>query len=140
MAVLGVAAAVLYGSMKVSAAGLTNACTNTISANFNGTAIPAGSSIWFPSALTPAQPTSPSSIYVYSFTISFVANGTTYYCYNHPPVNRINFSSSATTAQETYYQASKRWTGTTPSGLRATSFLLPAFWRCRLACQAAFSR
>jgi hypothetical protein len=123
---LSVAAAALYASMKVAAAGLTNSCTSTISATFNGTAIPAGSSIWFTSALTPAaQPTSPSSIYVYSFTISFVANGTTYYCYNHPPVNRINFSRSVTTGQLIYYQASNSWISTMPTGLRGNVFLAP---------------
>ena len=134
MVLFGVAAAVLYGSMKVLAAGLTNACTSTISANFNGTTIPAGSSIWFTSALTPgAQPTSPSSIYVYSFTISFVANGTTYYCYNHPPVNRINFSSSATTGQLIYYQASNSWISTMPIGLQGNVFLAPCILEVRNA-------
>ena len=126
MVLLSVAAAVLYGSMKVSGAGLTNACTSTISANFNGTAIPAGSSIWFTSVLTPAgQPMIPSSIYVYSFTISFTANGTTYYCYNHPPVNRINFSSSAKTAQLIYYQSSNSWISTVPTGLSGNVLLAP---------------
>jgi hypothetical protein len=126
MVMFSVAAVVLYGSMKVAAAGLTNACTSTINANFNGTAIPAGSSIWFTSVLTPAaQPKSPSSIYVYSFTISFVANGITYYCYNHPPVNRINFSSSATTGQVIYYQSSNSFISTYPTGLRGNVLLAP---------------
>ena len=129
--VLSVATAALYGSKVLATEGWTNACTSTISANFNGTAIPAGSSIWFTSVLTPAgQLTNPGSgaqgaVYVESFSVSFTANGTTYNCYNHSPVNIINFSNSATTAQETYYQESNSWIGTVPTGLSGNVLLAP---------------
>jgi hypothetical protein len=131
MVLLIVAGAALYGSKVLATEGWTNACTSTISANFNGTAIPGGSSIWFTSALTPAgQLTNPGSgaqgaIYVQSFSISFTANGTTYNCYNHSPVNVINFSKSATTGQLIYYQGSNSWISTVPTGLPGNVFLAP---------------
>jgi hypothetical protein len=131
MAVIGIAAAALYGSRVLAQEGWTNQCTSTISANFNGTAIPGGSSILFTSVLTPAgQLTNPGSgpqgaIYVESFQISFTANGTTFYCYNHQPVNVLNFSSSATTAQLTYYQSSNSWVSTFPTKLPGNVLLAP---------------
>ncbi len=129
--VLGLAAAALYGSKVLATEGWSNSCTSTISTNFNGTAIPAGSSIWFTSVLTPAgQLTNPGSgaegaIYVESFSVSFTANGTTYNCYNHAPVNVINFSNSLTTAQFTYYQASNSFITNVPTGLRGNVLLAP---------------
>jgi hypothetical protein len=131
MVVLGVAAAALYGSKVLATEGWTNSCTSTISANFNEAAIPAGSSIWFTSALTPAgQLTNPGSgsagaIYVESFVVSFTANGTTYYCYNHQPVNVLNFSTSATTGQVIYYQSSNSFISGYPTGLRGNVLLAP---------------
>jgi hypothetical protein len=131
MVMLSVATAALYSARVLAREGWTNACTSTISANFNGIAIAGGSSIWFTSVLTPAgQLTNPGSgargaIYVHNFSISFTANGTTYYCYNHAPVNVLNFNTSATTGQLTYYQSSNSWTSTYPTGLRGNVFLAP---------------
>jgi hypothetical protein len=131
MVMLSVAAAALYGSKVLAQEGWSNSCTSTISANFNGTAIPGGSSIWFTSVLTPAgQLTNPGSgaagaIYVESFAISFTANGTTYYCYNHQPVNVINFSNSLTTAQFTNYQAFNSFITNVPTRLRGNVLLAP---------------
>jgi hypothetical protein len=128
MVMFSVAAAVLYYPMKVLAQGqfFKYQCTSTISANFNGTSIPGGSSIWFVSSLTPgAQLTSSGSIYVKSFTISFSASGKTYICYNFAPTNILNFSSSATIAQLIYYQGNNTWISTFPLGLLGNVFLAP---------------
>jgi hypothetical protein len=132
MVVLSVAGAAVYGSMKVHAIeGWSNACTSTISANFNGTAIPADSSIWFTSVLTPAgQLSNPGAgaegaVFVEDFSVSFTADGVTYNCYNHTPVNVLNFSNSVTTAQFTYYQGSNSFISTYPTGLRGNVVLAP---------------
>jgi hypothetical protein len=123
---------IVSGPMKVlGKEGWTKSCTSTISANFNSTPIPGGSSIWFTSALTPAgQLTNPGSgpmgaVYVEDFSVSFTANGTTYNCYNHSPVNIINFSSSTTIPQVTFYQSSNSWITNVPTGLQRNVFLAP---------------
>jgi hypothetical protein len=131
MVVLSVAGTALYGSKVLATEGWTNQCTSTISANFNATPIPAGSSIWFTSVLTPAgQLANPGSgaqgaVYVQQFSISFTANGNTYYCYNHAPVNVLNFSKSATTGQVIYYQSSNSFISTYPTGLSGNVLLAP---------------
>jgi hypothetical protein len=128
MVMSGVAAAVLYYPIKVLAQGpyWKNLCTSTISANFNGTPIPGGSSIWFTSSLTPgAQLTSAGSIDVHSFTVSFSANGINYSCYNHPPVDVLYFSSANTVDQVTYYQGSNSFINNVPIGLSGNTLLAP---------------
>lgn len=131
MVLLSVGGAALYSSRVLAQEGWTNQCTSAISANFNATAIPGGSSILFTSVLTPAgQLTNPGpgaqgAVYVESFAVSFTANGTTYYCYNHQPVNVLNFSTSATTGQVIYYQSSNSFVSTYPTGLRGNVLLAP---------------
>jgi hypothetical protein len=103
----------------------SNSCTSTITANFNGTPIPGGSSIWFTSSLTPASlPTSPGSLYIHDFNVSFSANGTNYSCYNHPPVDELFFTNTDLD-QLIYYQGSNSWISNLPLGLSGNTFLAP---------------
>ena len=131
MAAFGIAAAALYSSKVLAIEGWSNQCTSSISANFNGAAIPAGSSIWFTSVLTPAgQLSNPGTgaqgaVYVKEFSVSFKANGITYSCYNHQPVNVLNFSKTATIGQLIYYQSSNSWISNYPTGLRGNVVLAP---------------
>jgi hypothetical protein len=95
---------------------------SSISGNFNGTAIPAGDSVWFSSvAKVQGAHSSPVTIDVTDQTISFTANGTAYTL--SVPNTSLVLSPTATSATTTYDAASKTWETTAPVSLGGNVFL-----------------
>lgn len=90
-------------------------CPFAISANFNGTAIPAGRTIWF-SAVAKAKGlgSSPATVYVTNVSVSFTANNTPYTV--DLPDSTVTFDPQATSATITYNSANG-WTESVPSKL-----------------------
>src|SRR6266404_1284597 len=99
--------------------------TSSISANFNGTAIAGGDTIWFTSVMKPSGlGTNPVTIFVRNSTVTFAANGT-----NHSmpvPDSNITFSPSATGATISFDSAKNLWQITVPSSGLAGNTLLDA--------------
>ena len=104
-------------------------CTSAISANFNGTAIPAGDVIWFNAALkVHGLGLGPARIFVTHATISFTANGANY-TLTVPP-SQITFSPAFSLATTDFTILSKEigspkgWkTDLQLSGLAGNDFL-----------------
>jgi RHS repeat-associated protein len=96
---------------------------SSITANFNGTAIGAGNTLWFNSVLKPSGlGSSPVTIRFVSQTISFTANGQNYTL--AVPDSAITYAPTATTATTTFNPASGTWVSTMPSsGLAGNQFL-----------------
>jgi len=114
-----VACAVVFGS-AVSAD-----TTSSISANFNGTAIAAGDSIWFSSVLKPSGlGSNPVTIFVRQSTITFTASGTNYSV--AVPDSNITFSPGAASATISFDATKKLWQITVPSSGLAGNTLLDA--------------
>lgn len=78
------------------------ATTSSISSNFNGNSISAGSTIWFTLdiQLTGTLPSNPVTLYLVSGNISFTANSTNYNL--AVPNGQITFNPNPTTASTTY--------------------------------------
>lgn len=97
--------------------------TNSIAANFNGTAIPAGDDVWF-SAVTKVSGlgSSPVNIFISNSTITLTANGTPI---TVPVPNTIlTFDPNATTATTTFNVGLNQWHTVVPSsGLAGNVFL-----------------
>jgi hypothetical protein len=96
VAVLPVAPAMAWGG---PCSGQT---ATSITGNFNGTPIPAGSFIWFNAVMKLKSPVPPggADIFFSGQTITFTANGATYSL--NPPDSEIEFSTSATTASTVF--------------------------------------
>jgi hypothetical protein len=97
--------------------------TSSISANFNGTAIPAGDTIWFSSVLKPSGLGSNRvTIFVRKSTITFTANGTNYNI--AAPDANITFDPSVTSATVSFDATKNLWQITVPpNGLAGNTFL-----------------
>jgi RHS repeat-associated protein len=96
---------------------------SSITANFNGTAIGAGNTLWFNSVLKPSGlGSNPVTIRFVSQSISFTANGQNYTL--PVPDSAITYSPTATTATTTFDTATGSWVSTVPSsGLSGNQFL-----------------
>lgn len=97
--------------------------TSSIVSNFNGTAIPAGDSIWFSSVLKVSGiGTSPVRVFLRAASVQFTAAGQTYLL--PVPDATITFSPSATSAFTAYDPSRNEWITTLPStGLAGNDFL-----------------
>ena len=99
--------------------------TSSISANFNGTPIVGGDTVWFTSVLKASGlGGTPVTIFVRKSTITFSANGTNYTV--PAPDANITFSPSATAATITFSQTKNQWQLTVPSTGLAGNVLLNA--------------
>jgi hypothetical protein len=109
---------VLLASLCIS----SFAHADSITANFNGTAISGGDTIWFNSVLKVNQsPSSPFTIYFNNASISFTANGTNYNL--AVPNAQITFNNSLLSASTTFNTATNTWITATPTGLSGNTFL-----------------
>jgi RHS repeat-associated protein len=97
--------------------------TSTITSNFNGTAIPAGDSVWFSSVLKASGlGTSPVRIFLRAASVQFTAAGVPYQL--PVPDASITFSPSATSATTAFDINKKEWITTVPSsGLAGNTFI-----------------
>jgi hypothetical protein len=95
---------------------------SSIASNFNGTPIPAGSSVWFNSVLkVSGLGSQPVTLKVVNATINFATPDTSYNV--SVPSASITFSPSATTATTTFDATSNTWVTTVPSKLGGNTFL-----------------
>jgi hypothetical protein len=95
---------------------------STIQSNFNGTAIPAGDSLWFNSVFKAnGLGSSPVTLHVTNQTIVFSANGTTYHL--NVPDDTITFSPTATTATTSFDTTSNSWVTMLPFHFSGNGFL-----------------
>jgi hypothetical protein len=95
---------------------------STIQSNFNGTAIPAGDTVWFSSAFKAnGLGSGPVSLKVTNQTIDFTANGTSYDV--AVPDATITFSPSATTAVTSFDAGTYSWVTTLPMKFSGNGFL-----------------
>lgn len=97
--------------------------TSSISANFNGTSITGGNTIWFSSVLKPSGlGSSKATIFVRKSTITFTANGTNY---SVPVADaNITFDPNAATATISFDSTNNAWQITAPStGLAGNTLL-----------------
>jgi hypothetical protein len=115
------------GGSSSSSSGGTVACSmsSTIVSNFNGTAIPAGDTVWFSSVLTlPGLGNNLSAPVTISFTnqtISFSNSGTSY---SLPVPNAtVTFDPAATSATTTFNTSTNTWMTDTPPGTSGNTFL-----------------
>ncbi len=92
--------------------------SSSITSNFNGTAIPAGDTIWFSAVLNMAHaPSTPMSIDFFPSTITFTdpVNGLQY-ALTSVPEGKIVFQSGITVATTTWDAPNNRWVTTVPLG------------------------
>jgi hypothetical protein len=96
--------------------------TSVIGSNFNGTAIKAGSTVWFTSvAKVSGLGSSPVELHVVNASIDFTAGGTTYDV--AVPNADIKFSPTATTASTVFDTATSTWETTMPTHFGGNVFL-----------------
>jgi hypothetical protein len=99
--------------------------TSVITSNFNGTSLPAGSSVWFNSVLkVSGLGSNPVTLHVLNGGISFNANGTPYQV--AVPNAEITFSPTATSATTIFDTARNSWETTVPSNAGGNTFLAGA--------------
>jgi hypothetical protein len=93
-----------------------------VTSNFNGTAIPAGSTLWFNAAFkVNGVGSTPVTLSFTNQTISFTANGTT--STYSVPNSVITISPTATSATTTFDAASITWETTLPPKFSGNAFL-----------------
>jgi hypothetical protein len=92
-----------------------------IGANFNGTAIPAGATVWFNSIVKVAHMTGPTTVRFKHVTISLMANGTPYTL--TLPNSRIEYSDTAAEATTDYDSVMDEWVTTVPTSYTGNVFL-----------------
>jgi hypothetical protein len=101
----------------------TTPTASVISSNFNGTAIPAGDTIWFNSVMkVSGLGSAPVMVFVKAASVDFTDKlGTNY----HVPMPDavITFSPVASTATTTFDAATNAWNTTVPTGLGGNTFL-----------------
>jgi hypothetical protein len=96
--------------------------TSTITGNFNGTAIPAGTTLWLTSAFkVNGSVSSPVTLDFTNDTIAFTANGTNYTW--TAPNAEVTISPSATSATTGFDAASNTWQTTLPAHFSGNAFL-----------------
>lgn len=113
----------LYTACRTYVRVVEPACefATSICSNFNGTAIPAGRTIWFNSVAKLTGPIQhPAEIYVTNARIQFSASGTNYDL--ALPDSIVRLSASASTATTTYDDVAQRWVTTIPLGLDKQAF------------------
>ena len=94
---------------------LAPSTVSSITANFNGTAIPAGSSVWFNSAFTRGGlPKTPVTLHVENGSIDFTAGGTAYHV--AVPNGVIVLTPGATSASTSFDPTDNDWDVSAPSG------------------------
>jgi hypothetical protein len=95
---------------------------SAITGNFNGTAIPAGDTVWFSSDFkVNGLGKSPVTLQFTQGSIEFTANGTTY-TVNTPNAD-VTFSPTATTATTTFDASLNTWETTLPMHFSGNGFL-----------------
>jgi hypothetical protein len=95
---------------------------SSITSNFNGTAIPAGDTVWFSSAFkVSGLGSSAVSLNVTNQAISFTAHGTPYTV--AVPDSHITISPDATSATTTFDAANNAWDTTLPKSFSGNAFL-----------------
>jgi SdrD B-like domain len=95
---------------------------SSIVSNFNGTAIPDNSTIWFSSvAKVSGVGSAPATINVTDQTISYVANGTTNTV--NLPNSQLTLTPGATSASATFDASSNTWDISAPSSVSGNVFL-----------------
>jgi hypothetical protein len=96
--------------------------TGLITGNFNGTAIPAGDTVWFNSVVkVNGLGSAPATIHLINSEIDFTANGTAYHV--SVPNAALTFSPTATTAATSFDPTTNTWDTTVPSKLGGNFFL-----------------
>jgi hypothetical protein len=96
--------------------------TSAITGNFNGTAIPAGDTLWFSSDFkVNGLGQSPVTLQFTQGSIAFTANGTTY-TVNIPNAD-VTFSPTATTATTTFNASQDTWETILPMHFSGNGFL-----------------
>ena len=97
-------------------------CDGSIQSNFNGTAIPAGRTVWFNSVFKSSGISSAgATIFFQGQTVSFSAGGIPYTL--SVPDAAISFDPAATTATTTFDAALNRWVTRVPLGFDKNVFL-----------------
>jgi hypothetical protein len=95
--------------------------STSIVSNFNGTAIPAGDTIWFSSVFKPSGVgAAPVTLHVTNQSISFKASNTNYQVF--VPDSTITLSSSTTTATATYDNGHNAWVINLPAKFSGNGF------------------
>jgi hypothetical protein len=98
------------------------AVLSSISASFNGTAIPAGDTIWFSAAFKASGlGSAPVTLHVVNGMVSFTANGTTYN--QAVPDSDIVFTPGATSASATFDPSDGGWDIGVPANVGGNVFL-----------------
>jgi hypothetical protein len=100
--------------------------TSSIMSNFNGTAIPAGDTVWFSSVMkVSGLGSSPVTVHVSGGEIDFTPKGGSAQAVSVPDAN-ITFDPSATSATTTFDGTA--WNTTVPSNAGGNTFLAGAGW------------
>jgi hypothetical protein len=98
------------------------ATVSSIVSNFNGTAIPAGDTVWFSSVFKPSGlGSTPVTVHVTDQTISFSAAGTNYTV--AVPDSVVTLSPTAGAASTAFDLATQTWNSTLPSKFSGNGFL-----------------
>ena len=101
--------------------------SSSIIANFNGTAIPAGDTVWFNSEFQASGlGNGPVTLQFTNQTITFTANGTNYNL--SVPNSTVTFTPGTTVASTTYSASTNTWTTALPSNLGGHDFLGGLAW------------
>ncbi|MDZ4805768.1 MAG: hypothetical protein SGI90_12990 [Candidatus Eisenbacteria bacterium] len=109
-------------SLAVSSPVVAQPVSSLISSNFNGTAIPAGRTVWFNSVLDYSGPTSqPVTIFVRNATVSFTANSVNYVI-NVPDAD-ITLGPSVSLATTNFNTSTGRWETTADFGSSGNTFM-----------------
>jgi hypothetical protein len=96
--------------------------TSAITGNFNGTAIPAGSTVWFNSAFkVNGLPSAGATFDFTNDTITFMANGQTTTL--NAPNAEVTLTPNATTAKTTFNPATNTWQTSLPTHFSGSGFL-----------------
>lgn len=95
---------------------------SSITSNFNGTAIPAGDTLWFNGAFKASNvPAAPATLYLTDQAITFTAAGTSYTV--DVPDSVITLSPATTTATTSFDTAANAWITNLPSSWSGNAFL-----------------
>ena len=97
--------------------------------NFNGTAVPAGDTIWFTSVMQLGAITSPVTIYMTNSVITVVSNGTTYTI--GTPNSAITIDPSQSEPTLTYNASTNTWVETSRRTRREMIFSVRSSGRSR---------
>jgi hypothetical protein len=95
---------------------------SSITSNFNGTAIPAGDTVWFSAVMkVSGLGSAPVAVHVTGQTIAFDAGGTDYTL--NVPDSDITFAPNTTPATTSFNAAENAWVSTLPSSFSGNAFL-----------------